>query len=301
MVFTDYDKILNVPKIQEIELPAETLTLLLRYFEAAANLYERIPIRKLMEIFTAQTGISVPDEQLISLMDELNKQKECLYYCLTEEEYYDENAYASAPMERDLLTESVCMFEEDYEEIKASQQGIPYVTLPQEEFLKYEDEQYFEFTPACKEMLHFLMETQDYDRPKATDYLDELMMYATHLDTVDNALDDMVRMGAVFNYEQLERFAALYRELLLHSRTGAYCGNCLVDLPDYQEPEAPDMQVLYQNMQWSIREWEKRRGKINQVKDLIAIPKHQPGTPSKNGPCPCGSGKKYKRCCGKGK
>lgn len=24
-------------------------------------------------------------------------------------------------------------------------------------------------------------------------------------------------------------------------------------------------------------------------------------TPSKNGPCPCGSGKKYKRCCGKGK
>ena len=25
------------------------------------------------------------------------------------------------------------------------------------------------------------------------------------------------------------------------------------------------------------------------------------GTPSRNGPCPCGSGRKYKNCCGKEK
>lgn len=25
------------------------------------------------------------------------------------------------------------------------------------------------------------------------------------------------------------------------------------------------------------------------------------GTPGRNDPCPCGSGKKYKKCCGKGK
>jgi SEC-C motif-containing protein len=26
--------------------------------------------------------------------------------------------------------------------------------------------------------------------------------------------------------------------------------------------------------------------------------KQDPNVPSKNSPCPCGSGKKYKRCCG---
>ena len=30
-------------------------------------------------------------------------------------------------------------------------------------------------------------------------------------------------------------------------------------------------------------------------------PEHMQTAPSRNGPCPCGSGKKYKRCCGQGK
>jgi len=28
-------------------------------------------------------------------------------------------------------------------------------------------------------------------------------------------------------------------------------------------------------------------------------PIHTQGKPERNGPCPCGSGKKYKQCCGK--
>jgi uncharacterized protein YecA (UPF0149 family) len=28
-------------------------------------------------------------------------------------------------------------------------------------------------------------------------------------------------------------------------------------------------------------------------------PAHAPRTPARNAPCPCGSGKKFKRCCGK--
>ena len=31
-----------------------------------------------------------------------------------------------------------------------------------------------------------------------------------------------------------------------------------------------------------------------------AEPIHVDGKPKRNDPCPCGSGKKYKQCCGKG-
>lgn len=34
---------------------------------------------------------------------------------------------------------------------------------------------------------------------------------------------------------------------------------------------------------------------------MPVVKKAEPNGPSKNSPCPCGSGKKYKQCCGKGK
>ncbi|MBQ2264327.1 MAG: SEC-C domain-containing protein [Oscillospiraceae bacterium] len=44
---------------------------------------------------------------------------------------------------------------------------------------------------------------------------------------------------------------------------------------------------------------------FGQMRTLLAMkgmmPPDMMKKPSKNGPCPCGSGKKYKRCCGKGK
>jgi hypothetical protein len=39
------------------------------------------------------------------------------------------------------------------------------------------------------------------------------------------------------------------------------------------------------------------RGRLDHARAIAAMPRE---TPSKNGPCPCGSGKKYKRCCGAG-
>ena len=43
---------------------------------------------------------------------------------------------------------------------------------------------------------------------------------------------------------------------------------------------------------------------FSDVFDVISTPKEEPKTTQKvgrNDPCPCGSGKKYKNCCGRGK
>ncbi len=58
--------------------------------------------------------------------------------------------------------------------------------------------------------------------------------------------------------------------------------------------------------------YEKERERKRQREDVVSdddvpIPDapveqaHAGGTPGRNDPCPCGSGKKYKKCCGKGK
>jgi hypothetical protein len=42
-----------------------------------------------------------------------------------------------------------------------------------------------------------------------------------------------------------------------------------------------------------VRDYKINKGKVRSPK------KAKPGKPTLNGPCPCGSGLKYKRCCGK--
>ncbi len=46
---------------------------------------------------------------------------------------------------------------------------------------------------------------------------------------------------------------------------------------------------------WSV---EATCGLLRAQRDHYKAPAHQNPGPSRNGPCPCGSGKKYKRCCG---
>jgi len=37
---------------------------------------------------------------------------------------------------------------------------------------------------------------------------------------------------------------------------------------------------------------------LTKIQESKSTPVHVEQTPSRNSPCPCGSGKKYKRCCG---
>ena len=58
-----------------------------------------------------------------------------------------------------------------------------------------------------------------------------------------------------------------------------------------------------------LGEFAQRTRSVDEIKAeeelLKKTPKVEPikadKTPDRNAPCPCGSGKKYKKCCGKGK
>ena len=56
----------------------------------------------------------------------------------------------------------------------------------------------------------------------------------------------------------------------------------------------------YQKMDKQINEFRTMRAMLSQY-DLANDLLQKPQKPGRNDPCPCGSGKKYKKCCGRSK
>ena len=68
----------------------------------------------------------------------------------------------------------------------------------------------------------------------------------------------------------------------------------------YKNMVAAGADWLYELEEWNdIFDEETRKALYKEQKSSTTIVKDKKGYP--NDPCPCGSGKKYKKCCGKGK
>ena len=100
---------------------------------------------------------------------------------------------------------------------------------------------------------------------------------------------------------QIETFGALLVMLNNHSRMAIHKGNRLADLPapesdlsgsSYVKKSEPGRPVGKENRDSSILPAVENAN----MTSVRAVPKIYP-----NDPCPCGSGKKYKKCCGRGK
>jgi len=148
--------------------------------------------------------------------------------------------------------------------IRGKERYIP----PKNEFLKYADEGYYEHTPQTYMLETFINEmTQD--------------MIEAHLITKKIALKCMAearlkeimyvfdKLGIIFEEEQLKRFLPILMDVYNNSRI-----------------------------------WSNKGHTPNEIASAHAVPmlKVMPGgnkKPGRNDPCPCGSGKKYKNCCGR--
>jgi hypothetical protein len=78
----------------------------------------------------------------------------------------------------------------------------------------------------------------------------------------------------------------------------------LRDPPAHPRASAPLTRRLFEKL-WArrheelVRRHDEVRSQVLRVAPgrLVDAPSPRPHTPARNGPCPCGSGKKYKRCC----
>lgn len=167
-------------------------------------------------------------------------------------------------------------FEEDdfqgVPRLLARRKGKPRYTPPRDEFLKYSDWDYYEITPQLDALKANLAEFIT-DPDQLLDVLDEIHDMCAGEARMQEYFDLLDTAGVVFDsMEQASATARLIVEVQNNTR-------------------------LWSNYGHTPRELSAT-GKSN----LPPFPSTQPRRVQKTGrnePCPCGSGKKFKHCCGR--
>lgn len=270
-----------------LPIPMETVQCIHRYFEAAARLYGVIPVKRLLEIYNGQN--ETVEQDVFLVLTEVIRHEQNRFYVLGKDDLYD-NAAPSEPIEWEIIDEYLLQDGvEDYRELLRLQKDKPYRILKKEEFLRYADQDYYPETKQNTAMLRFLVDRGNLRWPRDTWMGIQTMIEMDF--SLSEILECAAEEGLVFDKtEDLEEFAALFQELNIHTRKQANRGHTPAELFT-----VPFTGNRFTNKQPPV-------GQISLFNEMSTnLISFQPPSkkPSRNSPCPCGSGKKYKRCCGK--
>ncbi|MBR7132652.1 MAG: SEC-C domain-containing protein [Clostridia bacterium] len=251
--------------------------LILRYFDAFSNLYGIIPMKRAYRIIEKQNPeLNLTKELFAEIVNALDFPDK--YYVIwSEEEVYDENADETDLFDKILIPDYILTFGDpaDYEKLVFEQGDRPFYVPEKDELLKYEDDFYYERTKHVVNLENYLR-----DDLGLRNYRGIVEDFAAMLKIDDDEPDEIVamlrRMGApkfkeFSSKEQAHKFFMLYTNLRNHTRKHTHRGHTPFELDDCYTVDG-----IIEN------------GILTKV-----------NTSSKNGKCPCGSGKKYKRCCGR--
>ena len=190
---------------------------------------------------------------------------------------------------------------DEVQELRQKTAGKPLYFPP--DLLDYADEDYFEETPQTEAMLWFLMNTPEFDRHEydPDGEIDEPRWNASYdavLSIIDSIkgnisnpagrmqrdVDYLGVLGFSFrNKDEVKQFAALYVDLSNNTRIPANRGFT---------PNEMNGNIITGNPS------NRRYGSF--ARTLPGLPHEKEKKPGPNAPCPCGSGKKFKKCCGAG-
>lgn len=267
-----------------LPIPMKTVENIHKYFEAGARLYGVIPVRKLLEIYNGQN--EAVEEGVFLVLTEMIRHERNMFLILGPEDF--DNHAEPNPQNWDVIDDQLLLDDpEDYFSLVKAQGNKPYKILPKEEFLKYTDPDYFPDTPQNEAMRKYLVGRGDLPNPYDT-WLGIQTMIEIDFELMD-ILHCCELEGLVFHKKtDLEEFAALYKEMNNHTRKQINRGYTPAEMFDQTHRGMQRLQRLAPENQLSMFEEPQVKPKLTIV-----------GSPSRNGPCPCGSGRKYKNCCGK--
>lgn len=309
-------------RYREIPLKDTTSRLLRKYFNAMANLYGIIPLHKAKEIiFTLHPKLITEDEFLA--FAEIARHECEDYYILGGDELYTD-ARHTKPLDREIIDITLIGESSDlFMETKRSQQDKPYYVPNKKHLLEYADSFYCEDTPEKLKLRDFLKKRCGLSDEREAVIFDELLYGVRSIVVqLSDVLNHLEKLGVQLKSEQdLEQFVALYRAF--HNTTRMPCnrGYTPEEIVQMTPPEerfqsltlGPNIREYLQTREMDLEDCRKQiltmkmpseAMRVDLLKQLTEIkpPVVQPEKQKKvgrNDPCPCGSGKKYKKCCGK--
>ena len=308
---------------REIPLKDTASRTLRKYFNAMANLYGVVSLRKAYEIISEQNPSLVTELEFLAFAEIARHECED-YYILGSDDIYTDGKVA-APTEREIIDSLLFGDSIDlYIETKQSQQGKPYYIPAKKEFLLYDNAFYCEAAPEVTKLQAFLTEQFELTEQQQDALFIELLYGSRYLGSgPDKILNRINDLGLRYKTEKdFERFVQLHQAF--HNNTRMQCnrGYTPTELSAMhpKESRVPKSLSLGPNIRKSIADGtinsdellqsiltldmpseELRLSILKEIFDAKKEAKKQP-KPQKvgrNDPCPCGSGKKYKRCCGR--
>ena len=233
------------------------------------------------------------------------------------EEYYQEDTSpASEPMDRLLAFDPFVEFDDAYELVLSLKEGKPWYVPPIEELEKYEDELYIEKNKAFDSVIGFLKDEFKLDFIDSNSKIYNAFFTLKLEDhNFDNFLDELQQSGLDLTFERVQKLAPYYTELNNNTRMQANNGYTPAETEKLREEFGFSGDSLYiselhlsvsheherhKKMDKQINEFRTMRTMLSQY-DLANDLLLKTQKPGRNDPCPCGSGKKYKKCCGRSK
>lgn len=272
---------------REAGLKDNAFRTLRKYFCAMANLYGIITLGKAYEIIASQSPRLVTKDEFLAFTD--IARHECENYYLLDQEEIGVGAQGDVMTReiivRDVLDAGLSV----YEELKADQAGKPWYVPKRAALLAYEDPDFYEETQASDALIQFLIKDLALPLSDAGKVFHEILVHTRSGDTSQKALlQHLMRMGLRFRVESdmfglVEHCVAFQN----NSRLQANRGFTPLDILTRQGLDAAD-----------LLETSEGKAHAHDKGSFQPVPagKHKVG---RNDPCPCGSGKKYKKCCGK--
>lgn len=304
---------------REIPLKDTVSRTLRKYFNAMANLYGIIPLRKAYEIISEQSPTLVTEDEFLAFSEIARHECED-YYILGAEEIYTDGKPAP-PMEREII--DILLFGDNidlYIQTKRGQQGKPFYVPKKKELLLYDDAFYCGDAPESAEMREFIVDNLHLTGKKAEEVFLEVLYGSRYLGaTFSDVMQHLADMGVVFKGQRdAEKFAALHQKF--HNTTRMQCnrGHTPDEMMELIPPEGrvPQDISLGPNIKKAIAEGSIQASELRKEIMGMSLPSEglrmsllkevaeaeaaaKPKKIGRNELCPCGSGKKYKRCCGR--
>ncbi|NWL88620.1 hypothetical protein DMN77_13675 [Paenibacillus sp. 79R4] len=275
--FTDNKLYLLIPdevKAAYAELEASSFgkvlnryQLVFRYISAATNLYGAIKPDKLVEIFNEQNDDKLTVEELKALYEEFSGRDQLfrMYkgYLIVEDLVYSDDA-------------------SEFKGLLEKMKGKSYHVPDKDELLKYSNGLYYEMTPQLTALRSYIIKELRPDPEFVDDLVDDIQLACSMEAPIQEIMHEFERRDIEFDsMEQVQMVVYLVTEAYNHTRLASNGGYT----PLERRAISKDLESGYRAAVPPFRA---------QVKNQVISKKI-----GRNDPCPCGSGLKYKKCCGK--
>jgi len=295
-IYVPYDIQECVKKVMEdpeFENKRKKNELLEKYCMAFANLYQIIPVKQCVEIINQQNALDLTIPELIAW---------------EEERYIARNGKWFVYQDGYITNDCFWVKDDpDYRELLKKQRNQPFYVPKRPHLLKYADISYVEETESYLELIQYLEQVYKMSHELVTELTLRMTLLIRGNYPMQALLDELKAYGIHTRSEyELTNLKSRISRLFFETRLPINRGYTPAELKQVN-PERYEKiygKLTYQEPAVKVEEPKGVSFQSTETMWSDAAPKKQPAKriESKvypNDPCPCGSGRKYKKCCGR--